>query len=147
MRLYIDLCVFNRPFDYQGQERVAFETSAFIYILEKLENAEHSLVISEVLVYENSKNLNEQRKTRVASYFKMAKELISVDDQIIERAKFLRDLGFSDLDALHISSAEKSKADYFITCDDEIVRAYGRHRSYINVKVASPIEFLGLEVK
>jgi predicted nucleic acid-binding protein len=147
MRLYIDLCVFNRPFDYQGEERVAFETSAFIYLLEKLEKSEHSLVISEALVYENSKNPSEQRRSRVASYFEMAKELITVDGQIVERAKFLRDLGFSDLDALHVSSAEKSKADYFITCDDEIVRVYGRHRSSINVKVASLIEFMGLEVK
>ena len=34
MRLYLDLCVYNRPFDSQKQERVALETSIFIYILE-----------------------------------------------------------------------------------------------------------------
>jgi len=37
LKLYLDLCVYNRPFDYQGQERVALETSAFIYLLEKVE--------------------------------------------------------------------------------------------------------------
>ena len=46
MKLYIDLCVFNRPFDYQGQERIALESSAFIYLLEKLGRFEHTLVIS-----------------------------------------------------------------------------------------------------
>ena len=147
MKLYLDLCVFNRPFDYQGQERVAFETSAFIYLLEKLEKSEHSLVISETLFYENSKNPNEERRTRVASYFELSKELIALDNQVVGRAKFLRDLGFSDFDALHISSAEKAKVDYFITCDDEIVRIYGKHRNYINVKVINLIEFIGLEVK
>lgn len=39
MKLYLDLCVYNRPFDFQGQERVALETSAFIYLLEKIENS------------------------------------------------------------------------------------------------------------
>jgi len=67
MRLYIDLCVFNRPFDYQGEERVAFETSAFIYLLEKLEKSEHSLVISEALVYENSKK--SKRTTKISRGF------------------------------------------------------------------------------
>jgi hypothetical protein len=147
MKLYIDLCVFNRPFDYQGQERIALESSAFIYLLEKLGRFEHTLVISEALVYENSKNPNEQKRIRVASYFEMAKEFISVDNLVIERAKFLRNLGFSDIDALHISLAEKSDVDYFITCDDEIVRLYIKHSSFIKVKVVNLIEFIGLEVK
>lgn len=40
MVLYLDLCVYDRPFDNQHQERIALETSAFIYILEKLEKGE-----------------------------------------------------------------------------------------------------------
>jgi len=47
LRLYLDLCVYNRPFDYQGQERVALETSAFIYLLEKIEQGSHVLIASE----------------------------------------------------------------------------------------------------
>lgn len=65
MKLYLDLCVYNRPFDYQGQERVALETSAFIYILEKIEHAAYTLVASEALIYENIKKLDEQRKIRI----------------------------------------------------------------------------------
>ncbi|HJX45692.1 MAG TPA: hypothetical protein VJ399_00805, partial [Patescibacteria group bacterium] len=43
LKLYLDLCVYNRPFDYQGQERVALETSAFIYLLEKVEKGSYAL--------------------------------------------------------------------------------------------------------
>ena len=37
MKLYLDLCVYNRAFDDQHQGRIALETNAFIYILEKVE--------------------------------------------------------------------------------------------------------------
>ncbi|MDP3112384.1 MAG: PIN domain-containing protein [Thermodesulfovibrionales bacterium] len=145
MKLYLDLCVYNRPFDYQGQERVALEASAFIYILEKIERNMYTLVTSEALAYENSKTSNEQRKIRVESYFQLAKEFIKIDSSSIERVKLLKGLGFSDVDALHIALAEKSNADYFITCDDEIVKLYKNHKNYINVNIVSLIEFIALE--
>jgi len=145
MKLYLDLCVYNRPFDYQGQERVALETSAFIYILEKIENAAYTLVTSEALIYENSKNLDKQRKIRIASYFQLAKEFMKIDDSDIERVKYLKELKFSDVDALHIALAEKSDADFFITCDDEIVKLYKKNKDYINIDAVNIIEFIALE--
>ena len=45
MKLYLDLCVYNRPFDYQGQERIALETSAFIYILEMIERGAYNVIL------------------------------------------------------------------------------------------------------
>jgi len=76
MKLYLDLCVYNRPFDYQGQEKVALEASAFIYILEKVEKGDFSLIVSDALVYENNRNPDERRQSRVASYFDLAQEVI-----------------------------------------------------------------------
>jgi len=73
MRLYLDLCVYNRPFDSQKQERVALETSIFIYILEMVEKDLYTLIISDALIYENDKNPDIQRRIRVSSYFELAK--------------------------------------------------------------------------
>lgn len=147
MRLYLDLCVYNRPFDYQGQERVALETSAFIYLLEKIEQGSHVLIASEALQYENNKNTNEQRKRRVASYFNLAREFVRVDFSDGEIINFLKELGFAPIDALHIALAEKSQTDYFVTCDDAIIKLYERHKDFIKVKIASLIELISLEVK
>lgn len=147
MKLYLDLCVYNRPFDHQGQERVALETSAFIYILEKIEKGIYTLVASEALLYENNKNPDEQRKFRVASYFHLAQEFIKIDNSDLERAKYLKRLGFTDIDALHIVLAEKSRVDYFITCDNEIVKLYKKYQDSIKVNVASLVEFIATEVK
>ena len=77
----------------------------------------------------------------------MAQDFIEIDNPDIERAKFLKGLGFSDIDALHIALAERSEVDYFITCDDEITKLYKKHRNFIKVDVVSLIEFIGLEVK
>ena len=117
MKLYLDLCVYNRPFDYQGQEKVALEASAFIYILEKVEKGDFSLIVSDALVYENNRNPDERRQSRVASYFDLAQEVIRYEDSDLERVSFLTGLGFSAIDSLHIVMAEKANADYFVTCD------------------------------
>jgi len=147
LRLYFDLCVYNRPFDYQGQERVALETSAFIYLLEKIEQGSHVLIASEALQYENNRNPDEQRKRRVASYFNLAREFVRVDFSDGERINFLKELGFNPIDALHIILAEKSQTDYFVTCDDEIIKLYERHKDFIKVKIVSLIELISLEEK
>lgn len=147
MRLYLDLCVFNRPFDYQGNAKIALETSVFIYILEMIEQGVYTLVTSEALIYENSRNPYENRKAQIESYFDLAKEIIKINDIDIERAKFLTKLGFSGIDALHIALAEKGKVDYFITCDMGIVKLYKKHQGKIKVRVLSLIEFINLEVK
>lgn len=147
MKLYLDLCVYNRPFDHQGQERVAFETGAFIYLIDQIEKGRYSLVCSEALVYENSKNPDNMRRERISSYFDLAQEFIVLEESDFERAKVLRTMGFSDMDALHIASAEKGGIDFFITCDDWIVNLYKRNVHNVKVEVINLLEFVTKEVK
>lgn len=99
------------------------------------------------MLYENSKNPDEIRKNRIGYYFKLAKEFIKIDDLDIKRARFLKRFGFSDIDALHITLAEKSKADYFITCDIDIIKRYKKYRDLVKINVVGLTEFIGLEVK
>jgi predicted nucleic acid-binding protein len=147
MKLYFDLCVYNRPFDYQGQERVALETWAFIYLLEQIEKGNYTLVGSTALVHENNRNPDILRKTRIASYFEMAKEFINLEETDFKRAKDLRLLGYSDMDALHIASAEKGNIDFLVTCDDRIVSLYKKEPFAINVKIMNLLEFVNMEVR
>lgn len=147
MKLYLDLCVYNRPFDYQGQDKISLETNIFIYILEKIEIGDYTLIASEALVYENNKNTNIQKKSRVASYFSLAQDFIEINDSDIKRAKSIKELGFSDIDALHIALAEKAEVDYFITCDDGIISHYKKQRDFIKIKIVTLTEFIGMEVK
>ncbi len=139
--------MFNRPFDYQGQERVALETGAFIYLIEQIEKGRHTLVCSDALVYENNRNPDSLRRERISTYFELAEEFISLGESDFERAKLLRTMGFSDMDALHIASAEKSDVNFLITCDDSIVSLYRRNIPSIKVEVINLLEFAIKEVK
>ena len=105
MKIYLDMCVYNRPFDYQGQSRISIETQAFVYILEQFEKGIYDLVISEVLIFENNKNPDIERRIRISSYFHLAKYFIKLDENDCDRAKFFKKLGFDDIDALHIALA------------------------------------------
>lgn len=147
MKLYLDLCVYNRPFDYQGQERVALETWAFIYLLEQIENGKYALVCSEALTYENNRNIDGVRTARITSYFELAKEFIRLEETDFERANGLKALGFTDMDALHIASAEKGDIDFLITCDDRMVSLYKKKAHTIKVKIMNLLEFVNMEVK
>lgn len=145
MRLYLDLCVYSRPFDYQGQERVALETSAFIYIIEKIEKGIYTLLCSDALIYENDRNSDEERKGRIRSYFDLAKDFIKIENADISKAHFLNNMGFTNIDALHIVLSEKGNSDYFVTCDDDIIKLYRRNLKKVNVKIVSIIELIGME--
>ncbi len=145
LKLYLDSCVYNRPFDYQGQNRVSIETDIFLYILEKIESNFYELITSDVLVFENSRNPYYDRKDKIFSYFVLSKKFIKIERTDHKRAEFLNNLGFSSIDALHIALAEKAAASYFITCDKGIIKTYKKHKELIKTEIVSLIEFLERE--
>jgi hypothetical protein len=51
MRLYMDVCCLNRPFDDQSQDRIRIESEAILAILNKCLN-DWALVGSEAIDYE-----------------------------------------------------------------------------------------------
>jgi hypothetical protein len=63
MRVYLDVCSFNRPFDDQSQLRIRLEAEAKLRIQEEIRAREIELVWSYILDYENDKNTYLERKT------------------------------------------------------------------------------------
>jgi hypothetical protein len=53
--------------------------------------------------------------------------------------------GMASIDALHIACAEAG-ADYFLTCDDGIIKKAGKRREMFKVEIYNPLEFLLKEV-
>ena len=54
LRLYLDTCVFNRPFDDQSQPRIWLETLAFSVIMQMIEDKTVVLVASSVVSYDST---------------------------------------------------------------------------------------------
>ncbi len=124
MRVYVDTCVYNRPFDEQSQPRIWMESLALALTLQLVEERAIELVVSSTLRYENSRNPVPLRREWVARCLGLASHSQVIDDAVIQRAKLLEDRGLGALDALHVACAEASDCQYFVTCDDRLIRRY-----------------------
>lgn len=51
-------------------------------------------------------------------------------------------IGIKPLDALHLASAEAAAADYFLTCDDRLIKRYKG-----SLAVLTPLDFINRELK
>ena len=137
MKIYLDTSSINRIFDDQSQPRIFLESSAMITVLAMIESKSFALVSSEVLLFENSRNPFEERKIFVSSVLAQAKVVQTINSALLNRAQQIESAnGLSGLDTLHLACAEKLKCEYFITCDDRIVRRYKGA-----VKAINPIQF------
>jgi predicted nucleic acid-binding protein len=143
MKVYFDSCVYNRPFDdHQRQEKIFIEAMAFYLVLKWVEEGKIELVNSDALMYENELTSDLDRKLRVKTYLSLAKHYIELSDKIIDRAHEIISLGFKSIDALHIAMAEYSSADYFVTCDNAIIKKGKNLHDGLKVKVLGILDFL-----
>ena len=110
--------------------------------MEWIEEGKIVSIDSDALEYENSLTSNPDRRMRVKTYLGMAKEYVKLSDSLIERANEIINLGFRDMDSLHIAMAEGGKADYFLTCDDGIISKAKKSQEQLRVKVCTILEFL-----
>ena len=62
VRLYLDNCTFNRPFDDQHQLKIKLETEAKLFIQQGIITGTYELVWSYILEYENRQNRFDDRR-------------------------------------------------------------------------------------
>jgi predicted nucleic acid-binding protein len=120
--------------------RVAEETAAVFVVLQRIIDNLDRLVWSEVISFENSQHPLSDRSNEIARWTNEATELVVIDDLTRSLANQLTADGIKPLDAAHLAFAELSRCEYFLTCDDRLLRMAGR--SNLNIKVRNPIEYL-----
>lgn len=145
MKIYLDMCVYNRPFDDQRQHRINTETQIFIILMSMILEGRLVLVNSFALQYENSKNPKIENMLRISDILKDSTDYISYDKWILERSIELEKYGLTGMDAVHIACAEKAKADFFVTCDDDLVKKLERIDK-IGIAYYNIIDFISKEV-
>ena len=139
MKIYLDYCCFNRPFDDQSQLRIRLESEAKLQIQEDIRLGSYNLVWSYILDYENSKNPLRERREQIAKWRKYSKTDIDEGDEILKIAAIVKLKGIKKVDSLHIACAIKSSADYFLTTDDGILK---KTTLIQNLKITDPIGFI-----
>jgi hypothetical protein len=138
VRIYLDYCCFNRPYDDQSSERVRKETEAKLRIQEAVREKNIELVWSYILEYENSKNPYLERRSQISQWRKRASIDISATVQVLERARGFQELGIKNVDSLHVSSAVEGVASHFLTTDDTILKRANR---IDDIEIVDPVRF------
>jgi hypothetical protein len=130
MKIYLDNSVLNRPYDDQRQPRVWLETLCFVLILQLVETDEAELVRSPFHILENHESRAIERREWEAACLDLASIVARSSPEMEPRAGLLAKTGLKTLDAAHLAAAESVAADFFVTCDDRLIRKYrGRLRA------------------
>ena len=143
--LYLDMNVYNRPFDDQSQMRIRLETTAITMLFAAIEKNTLSARWSFVLEYENSRNPFSERRSFVQFLARACSETIQPSPGIEDLAERLENPHHvRGRDAIHLACAEQSHCDYLVTCDDRLIRQGERLREagVLTVRVINPIDLL-----
>jgi predicted nucleic acid-binding protein len=139
MKIYLDNCCFNRPFDDQKQLRIKVETEAKLDIQERISKKEFDLAWSYILDFENEANPFEQRRLAI----KVWKNHASVDTdetkEIIGKAERFYQMGIKSKDSIHLACAISMQCEYFLTTDDELIK---KASGIKEIKITDPISFI-----
>jgi len=142
MKIYLDVCCLNRPFDDAAQDRVRIESEAVLTILSRCQSAEWILLSSEVVDIEISKIPDDERMWKVSFLSSISQSYIVVDKDVKERAIELSEFNFKSFDALHIACAEKGGADVLLTTDDTLLNKASQQADALKVRLENPVTWL-----
>lgn len=138
MRIYLDNCCFNRPFDDQTQFKIHLETQAKLYIQKKIKDGIYELVWSYILDFENGKNPYKEKRASIAPWKEIASVCISEEtEEILSFAESLTGKGIRTYDALHIACAVAAECDYYLTTDKKLLNT-----PISEIVIVNPIVFV-----
>ena len=142
MKIYLDTCCLNRPFDDQEQERIRLEAEAVMIILGRLSRKEWIWLGSQALEIEIDRAPNADQRSRLKRISIFVGDVVGIGPKELVRASELEQLGFSGFDAVHLACAESGGADIFLSTDDRFLKRAKRFAKKIHVKVANPLDWL-----
>jgi len=139
MRIYLDNCCFNRPYDDQFQPVVRLETEAVSSIHDRIKYGRFDLVWSYMLDYENGKNPIEKHRIKIAAWRDLAVEIVLLNNAVENRQQHYMALGLKTKDAFHLACAVESSCECFITTDKGILR---KQAQIPEIKILNPVVFV-----
>jgi len=140
LRIYLDVCCFNRPYDDQSQLKVAMEAQSKLHIQNLIKDGKYDLIGSYTLDYEISRNPYEMRRRSIERFIRsnikgyVGAERAEIIAPLAE--EFMR-IGVKEKDAYHIASAIYAGCEYFISTDIRLLK----HKTD-RIKLVTPIEFV-----
>ena len=140
MRVYLDNCSYNRPYDDQSQMRIYLETQAKLHIQDMIRQEKIELVTSYILDFENSNNRSIQKKQTIEKFMKEYAALYvsnKKENDITRIANAIMRTGIKEKDAYHVACAVIAECNYFVTTDDRLLKYQSE-----KIELVTPGEFI-----
>ena len=137
LKIYLDNCSYNRPFDDQSQIRIRLETESKLYIQSGIRTKRYSLAWSYMLDYENNDNPYEEKRNAVAPWKEVADDYCPSSEDVFSLGDEIMKHGIKSKDALHLACAIISGCEYFISTDKKLT-----NKTIANIKIVNPIDFI-----
>lgn len=139
MRVYLDNCCFNRPFDAQESLTVRLETEAKLHVQELVRTGRLGLGWSYILDYENAANPYDERRQEIQRWENLADIRTDETPEILTDMSLFIVAGLKSADALHTACAVALECNFFLTVDKGI----HKKKQWINrIRIMNPIDFM-----
>lgn len=140
MKVYLDMCCYNRPYDDQTQLKISMETQSKLFIQTLIKDGRLKLITSYMLRYECSSNPFEMRRNAIFDFIHRNTYMYVGDEHkedIEAKASEIMKTGVKFKDACHVASAIYAECEYFISTDMRLLKYKSEE-----IKMVSPIEFV-----
>jgi len=139
LRIYLDNCCYNRPFDPPSNPTIVFETTAKMLIQGLIVNNKVNLVNSFVVYEELSAIRGKEKHDLILKFLENAKIYLAKDkyNEVLQLSEQIMKTGIKYMDAAHVACSIIAECDYLITVDKRLLK-YKSDK----IIVITPIEFI-----
>ena len=137
IRVYMDNCCFNRPFDDPLHVPNWLEAEAKIHVQRQILAGDIELAWSYILDYENAANPYGDRRDAIAQWKARATVDIGAGNEIVHRALAIAQCGIRNKDSLHIARAIETQSHVFLTTDKGILK-----KNVEGIRLMNPLDFV-----
>jgi hypothetical protein len=147
-RVYFDTNIYCRPLDFQEDTRILAETEAILKIVDSTEKVNMVIISSDYVKFEIERIQDLSKRKDIRGFERLlSKTNVSSSKRLVILAhRFVTQCHIGSLDALHLAAACLGKADFLLTCDDEMVDEAGciekiAEKEGYRLKVRNPINY------
>tara|TARA_Y100000310_G_scaffold25069_1_gene24024 strand:- start:2913 stop:3371 length:459 start_codon:yes stop_codon:yes gene_type:complete len=141
LKIYCDTNIYSRPFDQILNSRIHLEAMACLKIFNLAYNNKIYLTSSDILKFEIL-NASPEKQLLIGPLLKLCQKHIKQTNTIKDLALLInKDANLAPRDSLHLASAIIGKINFFITCDQKILRKNKNHL-FNSIIILNPIELI-----
>ena len=140
MRIYLDNCCYNRPYDDQSQVKISLEAQAKLHIQKLIREGKIELASSWFITFENSRNPHVIRRKAISEFLKDNVNIFISSKHRGEVEQLTGEIvasGVRKMDACHVACAILAKCDCFLTTDKRVLKYWSSQ-----IEVLNPTEFV-----